>query len=79
VRQLHNVDETDVALFALHIAHCTNWRPTHWQLLLRLANEFTESHAQSARQRVSNLKGKTPIVNVIDTAAKWLHENNLGK
>jgi hypothetical protein len=24
-------------------------------------------------------KGKNPIVNVIDTAAKWLHENNLGK
>ena len=24
-------------------------------------------------------KGKHPIVNVIDTAAKWLHENNLGK
>jgi hypothetical protein len=24
-------------------------------------------------------KGKNPIINVIDTAAKWLHENNLGK
>jgi hypothetical protein len=24
-------------------------------------------------------KGKNPIVNVIDTAAKWLHENNLGR
>jgi hypothetical protein len=24
-------------------------------------------------------KGKNPIVNVIDAAAKWLHENNLGK
>jgi hypothetical protein len=24
-------------------------------------------------------KGKNPIVNVIDEAAKWLHENNLGK
>ncbi len=24
-------------------------------------------------------KGKNPIVNVIDQAAKWLHENNLGK
>jgi hypothetical protein len=24
-------------------------------------------------------KGKNPIVNVIDTAAKWLRENNLGK
>jgi hypothetical protein len=24
-------------------------------------------------------KGKHPIVNVIDAAAKWLHENNLGK
>jgi len=24
-------------------------------------------------------KGKNPIVNVIDSAAKWLHENNLGK
>lgn len=24
-------------------------------------------------------KGKNPIVNVIDIAAKWLHENNLGK
>jgi hypothetical protein len=24
-------------------------------------------------------KGKNPIVSVIDTAAKWLHENNLGK
>jgi hypothetical protein len=24
-------------------------------------------------------KGKKPIVNVIDAAAKWLHENNLGK
>ena len=24
-------------------------------------------------------KGKHPIMNVIDTAAKWLHENNLGK
>ena len=24
-------------------------------------------------------KGKSPIINVIDTAAKWLHENNLGR
>jgi hypothetical protein len=24
-------------------------------------------------------KGKNPIVNTIDEAAKWLHENNLGK
>jgi hypothetical protein len=24
-------------------------------------------------------KGKNPIANVIDAAAKWLHENNLGK
>jgi hypothetical protein len=24
-------------------------------------------------------KGKNPGVNVIDAAAKWLHENNLGK
>jgi hypothetical protein len=24
-------------------------------------------------------KGKNPIINLIDTAAKWLHENNLGK
>jgi hypothetical protein len=24
-------------------------------------------------------KGKHPIPNVIDAAAKWLHENNLGK
>ncbi len=24
-------------------------------------------------------KGKNPVVNVIDAAAKWLHENNLGK
>ena len=24
-------------------------------------------------------KGKKPIISVIDTAAKWLHENNLGK
>jgi hypothetical protein len=24
-------------------------------------------------------KGKNPIVNVVDAAAKWLHENNLGK
>jgi hypothetical protein len=24
-------------------------------------------------------KGKNPIVNVIDAAAKWLHENNLGR
>lgn len=24
-------------------------------------------------------KGKNPIINVIDAAAKWLHENNLGK
>jgi hypothetical protein len=24
-------------------------------------------------------KGKKPIINVIDVAAKWLHENNLGK
>jgi hypothetical protein len=24
-------------------------------------------------------KGKNPIVNVIDAAARWLHENNLGK
>ena len=24
-------------------------------------------------------KGKNPIVNVIDEAAKWLHENNLGR
>jgi hypothetical protein len=24
-------------------------------------------------------KGKKPIINVIDAAAKWLHENNLGK
>jgi hypothetical protein len=24
-------------------------------------------------------KGKNPIVSVIDQAAKWLHENNLGK
>ena len=24
-------------------------------------------------------KGKNPIVNVVDTAAKWLHENNLGR
>lgn len=24
-------------------------------------------------------KGKNPIINVIDEAAKWLHENNLGK
>jgi hypothetical protein len=24
-------------------------------------------------------KGKNPIVNVIDAAAKWVHENNLGK
>ena len=24
-------------------------------------------------------KGKNPFVNVIDTAAKWLHENNLGR
>jgi hypothetical protein len=28
---------------------------------------------------VSYGKGKNPIVNVIDAAAKWLHENNLGK
>ena len=24
-------------------------------------------------------KGKNPIINVIDAAAKWLHENNLGR
>ena len=24
-------------------------------------------------------KGKHPIANVIDAAAKWLHENNLGR
>jgi hypothetical protein len=24
-------------------------------------------------------KGKNPVVNVIDAAAKWVHENNLGK
>ena len=28
---------------------------------------------------IGNGKGKHPIVNVVDAAAKWLHENNLGK
>lgn len=45
----------------------------------RVLRTFDQKGLYNTMYGIGYGKGKHPIANVIDAAAKWLHENNLGK
>jgi hypothetical protein len=45
----------------------------------RVLRTFDQKGLYNTMYGIGYGKGKHPIPNVIDSAAKWLHENNLGK
>jgi len=68
--------EVDYSVFILNImVHDKDAPPDKFTIL----RTFDQKGLYHTLYGIGYGKGKNPIVNVIDTAAKWLHENNLGK
>jgi hypothetical protein len=70
--------ELDYSVFILDILVPHQQRGSAERTFVRL-HTFDQKGLYHTLYGIGYGKGKHPIVNVIDTAAKWLHENNLGK
>lgn len=67
--------EVDYSVFILNIMVRQKDAPDKFTIL----RTFDQKGLYHTMYGIGYGKGKKPLVNVIDTAAKWLHENNLGK
>lgn len=66
----------DIFILDIMVPHQTEGSTERAYTRLRT---FAQSGLYNTFYGIGFGKGKNPIVNVIDAAAKWLHENNLGK
>lgn len=67
--------EVDYSVFILNIMVRQKDAPDKFTIL----RTFDQKGLYHTMYGIGYGKGKKPLVNVIDAAAKWLHENNLGK
>jgi len=66
----------DIFILDIMVPHQTEGSTERAYTRLRT---FAQSGLYNTIYGIGFGNGKNPIVNVIDAAAKWLHENNLGK
>ena len=66
----------DIFILDIMVSHQTEGSTERAYTRLRT---FAQSGLYNTIYGIGFGNGKNPIVNVIDAAAKWLHENNLGK
>ena len=67
--------EVDYSVFILNIMVRQKDAPDKYTIL----RTFDQKGLYHTMYGIGYGKGKKPLVNVIDAAAKWLHENTLGK
>ena len=72
--------EVDYSVFILDILSIQHkWMDGAVKPVFTRIHTFDQKGLYNTIYGIGYGKGKNPIVNVIDSAAKWLHENNLGK